>query len=943
MKKRSTRNSRFAAYSKAAAPVSVRAEPFRLEPAPLFWLIFPAVILFFALFFPLVFRSEQFLYRDAGKFYYPLFAQIQTELSAGRLPLWDPYENLGQPLLGNPTSSVFYPGKLIFFLPSILPVSYGVCYKWYIFLHLPLAFAGLYRLTRSWGRSPAASVFGALTYTFCAPILFQYCNVIFLVGAAWLPWAVLYGDRLLTRRGMESLLKLAAVLAFMSLAGDIQTAYMTGMILFMLYLYRRREGVSVGADVSAEREKTVGFARWNRPLILLICAGVLGGVLSSVSLIPARAMGKRTDRSDLLSPISIWDIPKYAADRANPPDAESEVSFLQGVMRQIRSLKSTGTRIVDGLFCRELRSGNHQGDHYRFSVGPMRAVEFLWPKFAGDYMRGDTYWRKNFQNEERWNPTLYFGVVPFLLLLCSFRLRKKRSPDALADSFETPRRWASAVTLIFFLTSWGAFGPCWFARFFSLLGGTPQNLAFSNWDPVGGIDWLFNVLLPFYCSFRYPAKMLTVAALGAAVLSADGFDRALDFKRFRFFSAAAIFLSFAAFALFRVFGDSFLRSLCDVTKQTDLDVDATVRVVSLSFVQPAVILGLFALLIRFARGGGMARRFFAPAAVALLAIDLYFSSASFFPHVPESEIARTAPIAETIRRDAAESNALPEIPIRFYSIHDTRFPRALTELRGDRRDAIVQRWDRETLTPKLSQLEGLNAFPVPGTTLGGDMRLLGIQTYGRFVRLLPNPEKIVPLLALYDVRYAVLSDAIAAGIPEEKRLLLEPESLPLETVLWKNPEPCARIRIVRDESKYPKVYDVADLFKPLTVSPPEEPRDGEYVQITRYLPNQIEWNLRLTSPASVIVADQFWPGWKTIAYPLQDGREGKGVKISIREDYLRRRMEFPAGEFRCVMTYRPMEVYGSLILTLIAWLGMAGISIWLLIKKSKQFNERKWT
>ena len=51
------------------------------------------------------------------------------------MPLWNPYENLGIPLAGNPAASVFYPGKLIF----ALPISYPWAYKIYIMDHLLLA------------------------------------------------------------------------------------------------------------------------------------------------------------------------------------------------------------------------------------------------------------------------------------------------------------------------------------------------------------------------------------------------------------------------------------------------------------------------------------------------------------------------------------------------------------------------------------------------------------------------------------------------------------------------------------------------------------------------------------------------------------------------------------------------------------------------------------
>ena len=62
--------------------------------------------------------SRQLAYRDFSDFYYPLYQRVQQEWEAGRLPLWASEENAGSPMLGNPTSAVLYPGKLIY---AVLP------------------------------------------------------------------------------------------------------------------------------------------------------------------------------------------------------------------------------------------------------------------------------------------------------------------------------------------------------------------------------------------------------------------------------------------------------------------------------------------------------------------------------------------------------------------------------------------------------------------------------------------------------------------------------------------------------------------------------------------------------------------------------------------------------------------------------------------------------
>src|SRR4051794_6601075 len=78
-----------------------------------------------------LFRGGQFGYRDAGHFYYPLYQRVQAEWEAGRWPLWEPEENSGMPLLGNPTAAVLYPGKLIY-----TAFSYPWAARLYIVAHM---------------------------------------------------------------------------------------------------------------------------------------------------------------------------------------------------------------------------------------------------------------------------------------------------------------------------------------------------------------------------------------------------------------------------------------------------------------------------------------------------------------------------------------------------------------------------------------------------------------------------------------------------------------------------------------------------------------------------------------------------------------------------------------------------------------------------------------
>src|SRR5271165_4552663 len=166
----------------------------------------------------------QFGYRDAGHFYYPLYQRVQAEWQQGRWPLWEPEENSGIPLLGNPTAAVLYPGKLVF---ALLPYAWGA--RVYVVSHTALAFLSTLIMMRSWGTSWFGSALSALAYAFGAPILFQYCNIIFLIGAAWLPLGFHAVDRWVRLGRRWGLVELAIVLSIQVLAGDPQAAYLLGL------------------------------------------------------------------------------------------------------------------------------------------------------------------------------------------------------------------------------------------------------------------------------------------------------------------------------------------------------------------------------------------------------------------------------------------------------------------------------------------------------------------------------------------------------------------------------------------------------------------------------------------------------------------------------------------------------------------------------------------
>src|SRR5436190_5790247 len=459
------------------------------------------------LFGPALVSDRSFALRDAGHFYYPLFEWCCREWATGRVPLWNPLENCGVPVLADATSSVLYPGKLVF----LLPVNFVLRYKLYIILHAVLAAAGSYGLARAWKASHSAAALAAIAYACGGGVVFQYSNVVFLVGAAWLPLAALAADRMLRRGSWRAAVLLGLVLAMMILGGDPQAAYhglLVTTVYAIVWVFAQPTDVVMESGEHSVRQPY----RASRVRLLLIRVGLVGVaaavgfLLAAVQILPSAEATRYSERAAFNRPRNIYEAASVAFQSADTPQPLGETR------RQ---------SITRGLFS-EPEERSHQELAYDFSVGPWRLAEYLWPNIGGRMFPTHRRWISQVPAEGRtWTPTLYLGLLPVVLGLGSLRLWTGTARQ----------RWLSLLVVIFTLGSFGCYGVGWLLRdvWMSLPRQNAEQLSIGS--PVGGVYWLLMTLLPTYVYFRYAAKLLPLVSLGISQLAASGLERAFTERR----------------------------------------------------------------------------------------------------------------------------------------------------------------------------------------------------------------------------------------------------------------------------------------------------------------------------------------------------------------------------------------------------------------------------
>jgi hypothetical protein len=158
-----------------------------------FWAIL-LIVLNLALFADALFTNKTFFFRDVSFFHYPLKWLVTEAYSSGEWPLWNPYIQLGQPLLANPNCMAFYPTQVLF---QILP--FELAFELHFVLHCIGAGLATYFLGRTLGFSRCSAFVAAAVYNFSGVTL-SFVNLFnILPVVTFLPLLTLLFLKLLQR------------------------------------------------------------------------------------------------------------------------------------------------------------------------------------------------------------------------------------------------------------------------------------------------------------------------------------------------------------------------------------------------------------------------------------------------------------------------------------------------------------------------------------------------------------------------------------------------------------------------------------------------------------------------------------------------------------------------------------------------------------------------
>lgn len=192
---------------------------------------------------------------DNSRFHAPLLGLAAEELRAGRLPLWNPYIGLGNPLLAERGSLLAYP---VVWLACLVHPTHALGAV--LVVQMGVLAAGGAALLRDLDALPATAATGGAALGLCGPVVSWFDTSPYLVTLSYLPLVLLHARRMASGvRGSSVALGLCGGLAL--LGGDLFGTAVTGALALAFHLShggRRFGGLAVAGGIAL----AVGAGAW---------------------------------------------------------------------------------------------------------------------------------------------------------------------------------------------------------------------------------------------------------------------------------------------------------------------------------------------------------------------------------------------------------------------------------------------------------------------------------------------------------------------------------------------------------------------------------------------------------------------------------------------------------------------------------------------------------
>lgn len=172
------------------------------------------IIIILAFFAPFLVNPKYLTTKDndLGRTYIPLYSFVRDSFFIHQqIPLWRGEQMMGESLVGNPASSIFYPVNLIFLT---MPLTIGAVF--YLLTHFIISGVSTFFLARSFNLSPLSSLAAAVFYAFSIKMLvhLEAGHITMIAAFSYFPLLLLSVRKILVKPHFNHIVLGAVALTF---------------------------------------------------------------------------------------------------------------------------------------------------------------------------------------------------------------------------------------------------------------------------------------------------------------------------------------------------------------------------------------------------------------------------------------------------------------------------------------------------------------------------------------------------------------------------------------------------------------------------------------------------------------------------------------------------------------------------------------------------------
>jgi hypothetical protein len=230
------------------------------------------------------------LQADSVLQFYPWRHLVFDAWSKGQLPLWNPHELAGTPLLANSQSAGFYPLHVLIGLLHVPTVPAMTFLAWF---HLTWAGLGVYALSRRLGASRLGGVIGGSSFALSPFMLDWTALPSVITTVAWIPWVLFGVVAIFRREEFASLTQLSRAAVGLALA--VGMMILAGHLQFVAYGLMAAVILAIGLLLVKPES---GPRPTSSSSLACVLGLILGIGIAAPQLLPVLQYGKQSPRQN---------------------------------------------------------------------------------------------------------------------------------------------------------------------------------------------------------------------------------------------------------------------------------------------------------------------------------------------------------------------------------------------------------------------------------------------------------------------------------------------------------------------------------------------------------------------------------------------------------------------------------------------------------------------